>query len=298
MRNKKLLIANTIGAKKMRAGFFFTLPALLFFLFFFFYPILTAFFTSFTSWDLVNPRKFIGLSNYIKLFTDERFLHSLYITIYFTIVAGFITLIISFILALMIDTGIKFGNIFKAAYFLPTIISLAVISVIFRYMYNPQGLITVVIKEVFGVSIPWQSSYQWAMPSVIIMFVWNRVGFFLVIYYAGLQSIPVELYDSAKIDGANYPNLLFRIIIPLMNPILLLSSIIMVTQYFRQFVPFFMLTEGGPGYETTVITLKIYRDGLESLLMGQASAESIITVIILFAFTVVYLKIFGKETEY
>ncbi len=294
----KFLFLRTVEAKKMRAGLFFSLPALCFFLFFFFYPIVTSIYTSFTEWDLVHPRVFVGFDNYVELFKDERFLHSLSITLYFTLVSGFFTLFIAFVLALMIDTQIKFSGLFKTVFFIPTVISLAVISVIFRYMYNPLGLITVLGRKVFGVFIPWQSSYAMALPSVMVMTIWNRVGFYLVVFIAGLQSIPTELYDAAKIDGANYPNLLAKVIIPLMNPILLLTSIIMVTENFRQFVPFYLLTEGGPGDATTVLTLKIYRDGLESLRMGYASAESIFAVIIMLAFTVVYLKLFGRETEF
>jgi multiple sugar transport system permease protein len=291
-------MVTTIEIKKRRTGFLFSLPALAFFLVFFLYPIITCLWTSLTKWDLVHPRVFVGLKNYIDLFGDRNFRYALFVTLYFTIVTSLLSIILSFILALVIDTEMMFAGLFKIIYFIPAVLSLSVIAILFRYMYNPYGLITLIGEKVLGVTLEWTASYELAMPSVILMVTWNRVGFYIVIFLAGLKAIPTGLYDSAKIDGANHWNIVWRIIIPLMNPIFLLNSILLITENFRQFVPFYLLTDGGPGRATTVLTLKIYRDGLESLRMGVASAESIFAVLIMLAFTVVYLRLFGRETEY
>jgi multiple sugar transport system permease protein len=295
---RKKRIGLSVSDKKKRVGFLFSLPAFCFFLVFFLYPIVYAAMTSFTKWDMVHPRDYIGLENFIALLTNTKFIQALGVTLYFVSVDGIITIVLAFVLALILDSDRGLSDFFKAVYFLPSILSLTVVAVLFRYMCTPYGLITLIGETLFGVSLPWQSSFDLAMPSIIMMMVWNRVGFYMIIFVAGLKTIPKELYDAATIDGANRGVILRKLIIPLMNPVFLLAVILKMTEDFRHFAPFYLLTEGGPGRATTVLTLRIYRDGMEQLQMGKASAESMVAVGIMFVFTVIYLKLLGRETEY
>ena len=283
--------------KKALAGFLFVLPAVCFFLVFFLYPVGFAVFTSFTKWDMARPRQFVGLTNYVNLLTDGAFLDSLAVTGYYAGVTGFLTLAIAFILALCLDRDSRLSNFFKAAFFFPSVLSVVVAAVLFGFMTTSYGLITLVGESLFGVTIPWQASFFWAMPLVIMMTVWQRVGFYMLIFLAGLKTIPAELYDAAKVDGVTYGKLLRRIIVPLMNPIILLALVLKLTEDFRAFAHFFLLTAGGPGRATTAVTLRIYFDGMSRLQMGKASAESMVAVMVMLVFTAIYLRLVGRETQ-
>ena len=289
---------SSLSQRRKLTGFLFSLPALCFFLVFFLYPLVTALITSFTEWDLRNPREFVGLANYIGLLTDRKFLNSLAVTAYFVFVDGVLTLTIGFALALVLDRDLRFSGVFKAAFFFPAVLSLTVVAILFRFMTTPNGLVTLLGEVLGGVTLPWQSSFGLAMPLVIMMMVWNRIGFYMIIFLAGLRLIPGELYDAFRVDGASYWVTLRRLIVPLMIPIFLLTAILKMTENFRHFAPFYLLTEGGPGEATTVLTLRIYRDGMESLRMGEASAESMVLVGIMFILTIIYLRVLGRETEF
>ena len=293
-----MLAGSPLSQRRKLAGFLFALPALCFFLVFFLYPILTALVTSFSKWDLRHPREFVGISNYVGLVSDRKFLHALAVTLYFVAVDGALTLCIGFALALILDRDLAFSGAFKATFFFPSILSLTAVAVLFRFMSTPYGLMTLVGQALTGITMPWQASFGLAMPLIIIMMVWNRIGFYLIIFVASLRLIPNELYDAFKVDGASYWVTLRRLIVPLMVPVFLLTAILKMTENFRHFAPFYLLTEGGPGEATTVLTLRIYRDGMESLRMGKASAESMVVVSIMLLCTLVYLRLLGRETEF
>ena len=293
-----MLAGSPLSQRRKLAGFLFALPALCFFLVFFLYPILTALVTSFSKWDLRHPREFVGISNYVALASDRKFLHALAVTLYFVAVDGALTLCIGFALALILDRDLAFSGAFKATFFFPSILSLTAVAVLFRFMSTPYGLMTLVGQALTGITMPWQASFGLAMPLIIIMMVWNRIGFYLIIFVASLRLIPNELYDAFKVDGASYWVTLGRLIVPLMVPVFLLTAILKMTENFRHFAPFYLLTEGGPGEATTVLTLRIYRDGMESLRMGKASAESMVVVSIMLLCTLVYLRLLGRETEF
>ena len=293
-----MLAGSPLSQRRKLAGFLFALPALCFFLVFFLYPILTALVTSFSKWDLRHPREFVGISNYVALASDRKFLHALAVTLYFVAVDGALTLCIGFALALILDRDLAFSGAFKATFFFPSILSLTAVAVLFRFMSTPYGLMTLVGQALTGITMPWQASFGLAMPLIIIMMVWNRIGFYLIIFVASLRLIPNELYDAFKVDGASYWVTLRRLIVPLMVPVFLLTAILKMTENFRHFAPFYLLTEGGPGEATTVLTLRIYRDGMESLRMGKASAESMVVVSIMLLCTLVYLRLLGRETEF
>ena len=293
-----MLSGSPLSQRRKLAGFLFALPALCFFLVFFLYPVLVALVTSFSKWDLRNPREFVGVSNYVGLLSDRKFLHSLALTIYFVFADGVLTLSVALALALIVDRDLAFSGVFKAAFFFPSILSLTVVAILFRFLSTPYGLITLVGEALTGVAIPWQSSFTLAMPLIIMMMVWNRIGFYMIIFVAGLRLMPSELYDAFKVDGASYWVTLRRLIVPLMVPVFLLTAILKMTENFRHFAPFYLLTEGGPGDATTVLTLRIYRDGMESFRMGKASAESMIVVSIMLLCTFAYLRLLGRETEF
>lgn len=296
---------STIGTRRKRTGALFVLPAVAFFAVFYATPLASVFFTSFTSWNLSGPRIFIGLKNFSALGPGSAFGQALGRTLYFAGASGLLTLLIAFALALLLDGGLKgkrhLRPVFRTLrllYFAPSIISFAVVALLFSYMFRPLGLISILGEDLLGLQLRWQASYALAMPSVILSWVWYRVGFYVLVFLAAIAALPKDYTEAAQLDGASPLRILWHIKIPLLNPVILLAAVLKLSEDFRSFSPVYLLTGGGPGSHTTVLTLRIYRDAFQQLRVGLASAESLAMLLILLIFTFIYFRLFRRETEY
>lgn len=290
----KWLHPNSISRAMSITGFLYFAPALLFFLIFFIYPIINAIYISFTDWNFITPKHFIGLRNYIKLFQSADFIHSLKISLYYAFGLTIPLWILSLGLALLIDTKLRFTRFFQTIYFIPAVISLTVTSLVGQYMFQRLGLINGVFHLLNMTSIPWLSKGSYALLAVIIMSIWQASGYYIIIFLAGLQGIPNIYYEAAKVDGASSHHILFKITLPLLKPTFLFVFIISIIQAFQGFTQFFVMTGGGPGAATKALPLKIYDDAFLHFQMGKATAEAMILLLIMLFFTVIQLKIFGK----
>ncbi len=266
---------------------------------FFFYPVINAIYISFTRWNLFTSKQFVGLGNFVELLQDPDFLQSFKVTGYFSLGTCLLLWITSLSLALLINSNLKFTKLFQIFYFVPSILSLTVVTIVWSYMYRRLGLINMFLKAVFDISsIPWLSSSKYALLSITIMMVWCWAGYYMIIFLAGLRGIPFTLYEAAKIDGANWWHTLIRITFPLLKPTFLFISIVSVMACLQAFAPFLLMTSGGPGSSTRVMTLKIYGDAFFRLRMGRAAAESMILFLIMFIFSLIQIRGFKSEVTY
>ncbi|WP_433889133.1 carbohydrate ABC transporter permease [Streptomyces sp. CA-111067] len=230
----------------------FALPFVLLFASFTLIPLLSSFvmsFTDFKSADVQTPFavNFVGTDQYTKLFHDEQFLHSLRNTAYFVVVGIPLTMGIALILAVALNSGItRFRTAFRVGFYTPVVTSVVAVAVVWRFILQPDGPLNAVLGW-FGISGPdWLNSTTWAMPSMIAMGVWRNMGTLMVIFLAGLQTIPAEVTEAALIDGAGPVRRFTRITIPLMRPTLLFGSVLLSVWYLQFFEEPFVMTQGGP----------------------------------------------------
>jgi multiple sugar transport system permease protein len=270
-----------------RVALLFIGPALLAIGIFFFVPVLAAFVLSFTDFDIYSLgnfkfARFVGFHNYVQLLQDPLFWKSLKNTLYFLIVGGPLSIAVSLASALMVQSKlVRWKTFFRTAYFTPVVTTLVAVAVVWRYVYHPRfGLLNYVVTLAGFNPVDWLGDPNWAMPAIIMMAVWKNFGYNMVIFIAGLQNIPDELYEAAAIDGAGKTQQLFSITLPMLAPTTLFVSIITMIGYFQLFAEPYVMTQGGPLNSTLSIVLLMYQQGFRWWNMGYSAAIAFV----LFAF--------------
>jgi len=285
--------------KEAVAGYLFLLPALGGILVFILGPVVAAIALSFTKWDLLTPAKFIGLSNYQELIQDPMFRKVMLNTLIFTGASAPLSLILSLGLALALNQKIKGIVIFRTIYFLPVVSSMVAVSLVWRWLYNPNyGLLNYFLNLLHLPSVNWLFSTTWAMPAVILMSVWKGLGYNMVIFLAGLQGIPQMYYESAKIDGAGKFQAFKNITLPLLSPTTFFVLVISIISSFQVFDQIFVMTSGGPAHATEVIIYYIYHNAFQIFRMGYASALAFCLFIIIFALTLLQIRLSKRWVFY
>ncbi len=285
-------------SSRSRAAYFFLLPGMLVLLVFFFLPIAAALLLSLTDFDIygiadASNVRFVGLGNYVELFQDPLFWTALKNTFYFVLVGGPLSVGTSLVAALLLDTkGIRFKGFFRSAYFAPVVTTLVAVAVVFRFLYHTRyGLVNYVLAW-FGVEpVNWLGDPTWAMPAIILLAVWKNFGFNMIIFIAGLQSIPEHLHEAATVDGANPWQRFTTITLPMLAPTFLFVSIITMIGYFQLFAEPYVMTEGGPLNSTLSVVLYMYREGFKWWDMGYAAAIAFILFIIILIGTLIQLRL-------
>jgi len=273
-----------------RTAFFFLAPALIAIGVFFFVPVVAALFMSFTDFDiysLANFRfaRFIGFRNYVQLFEDPLFWKSLKNTLYFLVVGGPLSIAVSLAAALLLQSPlVKFKGFFRLVYFAPVVTTLVAVAVVWRFIYHPRfGVLNYVLSLVGINPIDWLGDPNWAMPAIILMAVWKNFGYNMIIFIAGLQNIPKELYEAASIDGADKVHQFTSITLPMLAPTTLFVTIITMIGYFQLFAEPYVMTQGGPLNSTLSIVLLMYQQGFRWWNMGYSAALAFV----LFAFILI-----------
>jgi ABC-type sugar transport system permease subunit len=275
------------------------IPALAFFVALRILPMVFAVFTSFQKWDLVSPMEFAGLKNYMDAFGDAEFVSSLWKSLYYALMVVPTTLVLSLLLAVLLDRQMRFKSWYRAAYFFPVVTSAVVVSIIWKTMYHPSfGLIANVIRPLGFGPIGFLTSKKLAMPAISLMGVWQSVGFYMVIFLSGLQAIPPHLYEAAAIDGAGRFRMFRNITLPLLRPTLLFALVIATINDFQVFAQVYIMTKGGPADATKVVVYYIYIIAFHFLQMGYASTLSLILLVIILLATLVYMKLLKTEAYY
>ena len=268
-------------------GWAFAAPFVILFGVFLAFPILASFLLSFTSFglrDIANPvgTSVIGLKNYVDLFADPKFWKALFNTFYFVVVGVPVTLVIGLLIATALSRGVtRFRTAFRVGYYLPVITSIVAIAVVWRFLLNPDsGLINMLLGGL-GIKGPaWLADPVFAMPSIIAMAVWRNLGFAMVVFLAGLQTIPSSLYESASIDGAGRWQAFRYVTIPMLRPTILFMTVITTIGYLQLFEEPFVMTLGGPLDSTLSITMYMYQQGFTFFHQGYASAIAYVLFVI------------------
>jgi len=273
------------------------LPVTLLFIIFNLYPLLYSGYLSVMEWDgFSDNRTFVGLDNYRTILTSPDFGNSLRVTLVYTVGVTVISIVLSLFIAVLLNTGIRGRTGYRMLYFLPVVTSTIAVAVVWRYLLTPNtGYVDVFLKSI-GVTSPsptWLRNPSWALWIVILVGIWKRLGFNIVIYLAGLQSIPREYYEASEVDGAG-PFRQFRYItVPLIAPVTLLLAIMSIIDSFLIFDVVYVMTNGGPLDSTNVIGLLLYNQAFRYFNMGQASAIAWVIFGIVFVVTLLQWRFFG-----
>lgn len=291
-----LLLGRSLSSKLARYGLLFSVPAILFFSLFYIYPLFQTLRISLFKWGLIDQARFIGFANYEQLFQDGEFINSVVVT--FAYVFGTVIPIwfVALGLALIFNQSFRFRQGFLTIFYIPAIISLTVWSLIWLLMYNPTYGLTSIFTGVLGFS-GFLKDERWAMIAMIILSVWKGTPVYMIIYLAGLRSIPGEYYEAAKVDGANAPQRFRFITLPLLRPVILYVAVISIIEGFKVFTPMYLLTNGGPGSATRVLPMFIFQNGFQYLKMGYASAASVIFLVILLGVSAVQFRVLRSQAE-
>jgi ABC-type sugar transport system permease subunit len=279
--------------------FLFILPNLVLFAVFVLGPVLFSFGMSFTNWDGLGSPTFTGARNYLRLLEDDLFRTAVRNTFIYSIGTVLPMLAISLGLALMLDARLKGRAFYRVMVYLPVVISWVAGALIWRLMFlHPDGIINTAMQG-FGLEPQlWTSDPVLAMPAIMWMSLWKGLGFYTVIYLAGLQTIPPTVYEAGMIDGADRKQLFWSITLPLLRPTTLFALIIGIISSFEVFIPVYLMTNGGPGYSSMVMVMAIYRAAFQQYQMGYASAMAVILFLVIFAISVMQFKFLGREVEY
>ena len=286
---KKLTV---LEKRNTRNGWLFILPNVIGFIIFILGPVLASFALSFTKWDGFATPEFVGISNYVKMFTRESFKISFWNTIFYTALFVPFTLAFAILVAVLLKNTTRLAKVFRTAFFLPYLSSTVAVAIVWQLLYHPtMGPINTMLMKL-GVENPprWLSSQDWAMLSVIIMSIWRSIGYYMVIYLAALQGIPSVLYEAAEIDGASPVQRFFRITLPSLSPTIFFTIIIAVIHSFKVFDQVFILTEGGPGRATNVLAYVIYNESFVNYKMGYASAMAYVLYAMIMVITIIQFR--------
>lgn len=277
------------------AGYLFILPALIGFVGFILLPFLISFILSFTQWDFISGLggiKFVGLANFKELLSDVWFTDSLRNNIIFTVTVVPTSLIVGLIMAVLIQKHTYLSTWVKVMIFMPYISSVVAIAVVWMVLLQPSfGPVNQFLNSIGIVNPPqWLADMKWSLPTLILITIWQGIGYYVIIYIGGLNSISESIYESAEIDGANFWVKFWSISVPLVSPTTFFLAITGIIGSFKVFDLVSVLTEGGPGTSTTVLAYYIYKSAFKYNRMGYASAIAWIVFIIIFIITIIQWK--------
>lgn len=282
-----------------RWAYLFLLPQYLGLLCFVLGPVVVTLFLSFSEWNLVAPPRWIGLQNYQVSFQTDVFWQTWRNTIYYVIATVAGSIVFSLALALALNEKLRGITLYRGIYFLPVVTSAVAVSMVWRWLYNPEfGLFNAVLTTIGLPTLPWLNSLKWAMPSVIIMSIWQTVGYNMVIFLAGLQGIADQFYEAAEMDGATAWQKFRHITLPLLSPTTFFILITATIGAFQAFNQIYIMTNGGPANATRVILLHIYILAFRLFKIGEASAVSWVLFLILFILTLINFFVARKWVHY
>jgi len=293
----------SIGAREQRERLLFIAlvgPNLLLFGIFTFWPLIYNVYLSFVRWDMISPVKvWVGFDNYQMMLADPNFGTILFNTFYFTVVAVLVLLVLGLGAALLLNQPLRGRNGVRAVLFAPTVLSGAAIGIVWVYVFDPRyGLIDAILGW-FGANSPnWLTDPRWAMPAVIIVYVWKNLGYAVVIFLAGLQAIPRELYDAARVDGASTWQRFRFVTLPGLSPVMFFLVLTSILSSFQAFDIIKTMTDGGPVDATNTLIFYLYEQGFIAFNAGRAGVAAVLLFSIMLAFTVVQMRFAERRVTY
>lgn len=283
------------------SGYVFVAPGLGGLAIFFLFPLLFAFVMSMMSMSLVNPEsaEWAGFSNYGTLFDDPTFVRSIWNTILYAVIQTPLQTLLGLGLALLVKEAIRGIGVFRTIYYMPVVISMVVASIIWRIAYAPDSGLINSILNVFNIPAqPFLASTSQALVSVAGMIAWKWVGFSMIIFLAGLQGIPEDMYEAARMDGANKWEQFRHVTLPLLQRTMLFVVVINTINSFKLFTPILLITQGGPADSTTVLVYYIYKQAFHYYNLGTASAGAVILFGLVLTVLLVQFRLFQSDVEY
>lgn len=273
------------------AAWIFILPALLGTIIFIILPVICSFGLSFTKWDLLNSMTFVGFENYKQIFSEGLFYKILLNTIVFAFSTSVFGVIIPLLLASVLNSKIRGSEFFKTAYFLPFITPMVVIGIVWGWIFDPNiGF----LNQVLHIHINWLYDSKYAMPALIIVSVWKLIGYNMIIFLSSFSSISQNLFEAAKIDGANAFQTFTKVTVPLLSPAIFFVVIITAISSFQVFDLIYLMTQGGPFDSTNVLVYAIYKNAFEYFNVGKASALAYVLFMIILVLTLVQWRLRKK----
>ncbi|MCB7304356.1 carbohydrate ABC transporter permease [Bariatricus massiliensis] len=286
--------------KKTMIPYLFIGPALLINLVFFCLPFIQSLLMSFFDWPLLGEKIFVGLENYKALFTDGQFGVSLVFTFKYTLLVTPALFIMAFILALLIDGKFKGVTLFRTIYFSPVVISMTSCSLIWLWIYNDlYGILNYIFLKlgVIDKSVLWMGTEKTSLPAIVFMITWKMAGFSMLIILAAFQSVDMEIYESADIDGASKIQRFFRITLPIIRPQVGLAMIMSVIGSVLAFEQFLIMTKGGPTETTTTLVHYIYNTSFKYYKFGYGSAMTMVLLAIMLLLSLLQMRMMKDPTE-
>ncbi|HEX3814120.1 MAG TPA: sugar ABC transporter permease [Mycobacteriales bacterium] len=281
------------GLRRNVEGWLFIAPVILGVVIFQLFPILVSMYASLTNWNGINPPKFIGLDNFRTLFGgDDLFVTTVKNTIYFTVGTIPLTIILAFFLAVLCNQKVRGVAIFRTAYFAPYVTNIVAIGFVWFYFFDPShGVVNGLLSQI-GIHGPaWLSDSNWVIPALILVSVWQGVGYPMVILLAGLQGISAEIQEAATVDGAGAIRRTWSIVLPLLTPQLFFLLITQFISSFQVFGLIYVMTQGGPGHDSSVYIYYLYQNAFAYGKMGYASAMAWLMFVVIAAITFVQWKL-------
>jgi multiple sugar transport system permease protein len=278
-------------------GVAFVLPTLLFFAVFKYGPMVWAIDLSFNSYDMVSAPQFVGFDNYRALFSDPIFRETLLNTFFYIAGSTFLTTVIGLALALAINTGIPGARYCMTAMFLTNLMPIIAVCLVWRFLLHPYGLVNQILQPLGVGRIDWLTSSSTAMPAIIMVTVWRFAPYFMVIFLAALLALPEDYYEAAELDGAGAIRRFIHITLPLLMPTIFFVVVVCALLCARIFLMPYLITGGGPGNATRVLSMLIYETGFSYLKMGQAAAISVVLFTIMMVFTALQIRLFSRSEQ-
>lgn len=265
---------------------------------FFFLPVAAAFVLSLTDFDIyaladLGNLRFVGLRNYGELLANPLFWQAVANTLYFVVVGVPLSIAASLGAALLLESRLaRFKGFFRTALFAPVVTTLVAVAVIWRYLLHARyGLINYGLSEIGVRPVDWLGDPHWAMPAIILFAVWKNFGYNMIIFVAGLQTIPEDLYEAARIDGASSLRRFWHVTLPGLAPVVLLVSLLTIAGYLQLFAEPYVMTQGGPAQSTVSVLYFMYEQGFKWWSLGTASAVAFLLFAMMLIVTVVQLAI-------
>ena len=295
INTKKLSRENLLDNPAIAASLFLA-PALIFLGIFLIFPILYLLYLSFTTDSFTTTGiRWIAGRNYLRLLANSDFWQVIFNTVYFTVITVIPSLVLPLALAVGLNQSLAFRSFLRTAYFIPSITSLVAAGLGFRWLFQTDGFVNLLVKFLGFEPIPWLSSVTWAMPVLIVLSVWKQIGFNLVVFLAGLQAISQNLYEAAELDGASDRQLFWHITLPSLRPTLIFAIVTTAIFTLRGFEQVYVVTGGGPMNSTNLLVYYIYQEAFAQFDFGYAAAAAIVLLLVALGLVYLQLRVWGEE---
>ncbi|GGX28361.1 carbohydrate ABC transporter permease [Streptomyces lomondensis] len=264
-------------------------------------PIVGSVVLSLFHWNVIDPPRYAGLANYGEVFGDETVLVSFRNTLVFMVLAVALQLLVALVLALAVNgrMPVWLRSVFRSAFFFPLVLSAASISVVMKYLFNQDfGVVNWLLGFVGIAPVPWLTSENAAMATVVLVYVWQQFGFSFLLFVGGLNNIPKEVHEAAALDGATGLRKHLSVTLPLLSPTLLVASVVGIINALQVFEQPYVLTNGGPGDSTRTVVMVIYESAFEQLRFGEASAVGVLLFVLIMAVTALQFRLSRRFVHY